>query len=68
LRKDFNGLIPKGTPYAQIVPFKRDSWKSEYDDSDKEIEKHNKFLIKKKLTFMAHELYRKNYWHPKKYT
>jgi hypothetical protein len=23
----FEGLIPKGTPYAQVIPFKRDSWK-----------------------------------------
>jgi hypothetical protein len=29
LKKDFEGLIPKGTPYAQILPFKRESWSSE---------------------------------------
>jgi hypothetical protein len=27
----FEGLIPAGTPLAQIIPFKRDSWKSEYN-------------------------------------
>jgi hypothetical protein len=26
---DFQGLIPKGTPIAQIVPFKRESWQME---------------------------------------
>lgn len=25
--KSFNGLIPSGTPFVQIIPFKRDSWK-----------------------------------------
>jgi hypothetical protein len=29
ITKDFVGLIPKGTPFAQIVPFKRESWESE---------------------------------------
>ena len=27
----FEGLIPAGTPLAQIIPFKRESWKSEYN-------------------------------------
>ena len=26
IRKDFEGLIPCGTPIAQIIPFKRDEW------------------------------------------
>lgn len=29
LRKGFTGLIPKGTPLVQIIPFKRESWKHE---------------------------------------
>lgn len=28
IRNDFTGIIPKGTPYAQIIPVKRKSWKS----------------------------------------
>jgi hypothetical protein len=27
LRKDFEGLIPAGTPMIQIIPFKREKWK-----------------------------------------
>jgi hypothetical protein len=27
--KEWTGVIPAGTPYAQIVPFKRENWKSE---------------------------------------
>lgn len=26
LRKDFEGIIPAGTPMIQVIPFKRDSW------------------------------------------
>lgn len=29
LRKDFEGIIPKGTPIAQIIPIKRESWEGE---------------------------------------
>jgi hypothetical protein len=31
INKDFTGIIKKGTPVAQIIPFKRDEWKSEFD-------------------------------------
>ena len=31
--KGFQGIIPAGTPYAQIIPFKRESWESEIVDS-----------------------------------
>lgn len=30
LKKGFTGLIPKGTPMYQVIPFKRDSWKSDF--------------------------------------
>jgi hypothetical protein len=28
IRKDFDGMIPEGTPIIQAIPFKRDSWDS----------------------------------------
>jgi hypothetical protein len=33
LIKGFTGTIPAGTPYAQILPFKREHWESEVDAS-----------------------------------
>jgi hypothetical protein len=30
VRKNFEGIVEKGTPMFQILPFKRESWKSEY--------------------------------------
>lgn len=30
--KGFTGVLPAGTPYAQMLPFKREDWESEVDD------------------------------------
>jgi len=27
--KGFTGVLPAGTPYAQILPFKRENWEAE---------------------------------------
>lgn len=32
MRKDFDGIIPAGTPIIQAIPFKRDSWDSKFID------------------------------------
>jgi hypothetical protein len=29
--KGLHGILPAGTPYAQIIPFKREHWESEID-------------------------------------
>jgi hypothetical protein len=34
IAKDFEGIIPKGTPFLQIIPFKRENWKAEYEYPD----------------------------------
>jgi hypothetical protein len=31
LKEGFEGIIPKGTPIAQIIPFKRESWNLQKD-------------------------------------
>lgn len=33
VRKGFTGVIPAGTPYAQMLPFRREDWVSEVDVS-----------------------------------
>jgi hypothetical protein len=33
LKKDFEGIIPMGTPIFQIIPFKRENWASEKDEA-----------------------------------
>jgi hypothetical protein len=46
LKADFEGIIPAGTPFAQIYPFKRISWKMWVDDTFNEdiLEKQGKPL------------------------
>jgi hypothetical protein len=31
LKEGFEGIVEKGTPIVQIIPFKRDNWESEFD-------------------------------------
>ena len=64
VRKDFVGTIKKGTPVAQILPFKRDSWKSEIlPPYSAEIA--DKKLFDLKSTFK--KSYQLNYWSKKTY-
>lgn len=44
LKQGFEGIIPKGTPIFQIIPFKRESWTMEIDESirDEEMWEHEK--------------------------
>lgn len=34
VKKDFDGIIPEGTPIAQVIPFKRQDWNSEVEDRE----------------------------------
>lgn len=34
IKQDFEGLIPKGTPMVQFLPFKRENWISKLKDED----------------------------------
>lgn len=44
IAKGFTGFIPAGTPYAQILPFKRENWVSELNTSldEREMVEKNK--------------------------
>ena len=46
----YKGIIPAGTPMAQVIPFKRESWKMEFG-SDKELNEQNKTTIKLRSKF-----------------
>jgi hypothetical protein len=55
----FEGMIPSGTPIAQVIPFKRDSWKMSFGALP-EIKKHH--LIFKKIQTMFFDKYKNMYW------
>jgi hypothetical protein len=66
LKKDFVGLIPKGTPMYQIVPFKKESWET------KKIIPKNKILKKiEEQTYNIQSVftggYKKNHWNRKSF-
>lgn len=62
LRKDFVGVIPKGTPIAQVIPIKRENWSHEKLT-------HDKFnpLESEKIKLYLGGGYKKLFWKPKRY-
>lgn len=63
LKKGFEGIIPAGTPMYQIIPFKKDNWKSrvlEYDHIST-LKRHH--VMAKKL----YGAYKELFWEKKKY-
>jgi hypothetical protein len=61
---NFEGLIPAGTPFLQIIPFKRESWKSELG-TEKERTKFN--VDMRKFNTIFFDKYKKFWWNRKEY-
>ena len=64
IREGFEGIVEKGTPMVQIIPFKRDSWTSKfscYEKGEAEIIQDRNF----NSTIVGH--YIKNHWSKKTY-
>jgi hypothetical protein len=64
LRADFHGVIPKGTPMVQIIPFKRENWKSEYASPVSALEEHKAHF---KHMSILDRSYQTQFWSKKKY-
>ena len=60
----FEGMIPAGTPFAQIIPIKRDNWKSRLG-SKKEKDKYSSDVVKFQTVFF--DRYKKFWWNKKEY-
>lgn len=58
VKKNFSGIIPKGTPMYQIIPFKRDDWSSEKKSFNEE--EHLKVSQVPRQSFWGG--YKKNFW------
>jgi hypothetical protein len=68
LQEGFEGLIPKGTPYVQIIPFKREDWQSEVlTESDEELQKDRDLVTHLRQKEVKSGYYRDNLWQNKKY-
>jgi hypothetical protein len=63
LRKDFEGVIKKGTPIFQMIPIKRDDWELDLDFSDEAYWKHATLEEKRRSHLTAH--YKKTTWQKK---
>ena len=64
IKEGFEGIIPKGTPILQIIPFKRESWSAVND---------NNLLSEGRMTKKVSQLflefwYKKNAWFKKDYS
>ena len=64
LKKDFEGIIPAGTPIVQLVPIKRELWKmslEKIDEKEFQIESlkfHHKIISSYKSTFWKKKEYK----------
>jgi len=61
---DFEGMIPAGTPFLQIIPFKRENWTSSLG-SDSERIKFKSSVAKFNRVFF--DRYKKFWWKKKEY-
>lgn len=63
MREDFRGVVKSGTPIFQIIPFKRESWKSEISEALFDLNDH----LSHKYRSVFQGYYRDFLWHKKKF-
>lgn len=61
---NFEGMIPKGTPIAQVIPFKRESWKIKFGAKKEFI---NQAQTNMKLQTKFFDRYKTMFWNRKEY-
>lgn len=61
---NFEGMIPAGTPFLQIIPFKREEWVSSLG-GEAERKKHLSDVHKFQRVFF--DRYKKFFWNKKEY-
>jgi hypothetical protein len=62
IKEDFVGVIPEGTPIAQIIPIKRASWKVLFDPGMEDLIERQAVMVRSDET-----PYKKIAWYRKKY-
>lgn len=67
IHKEWTGILPAGTPFMQLVPFKRDNWKSEIvEQNDQEIYFRN-YNNSMRFTQPGGGVYSRDVWSHRKY-
>lgn len=64
IKKGFVGLIPRGTPLVQVIPYKREAWEHEITEFDELKFRKDKHL----MASVFERPYKKLFWNRKKYT
>lgn len=67
VKQGFTGVVPAGTPYAQIIPFKRDDWTSSYRIDDHKTMYENNVENSKKYRVPDGGVYKKEVWQKRTY-
>jgi hypothetical protein len=60
----FEGLIPKGTPIAQVIPFKRESWTMQLGTKEELLQQEK---VSKMLQSKFFDRYKSMFWSKKEY-
>jgi hypothetical protein len=63
VKKDFEGVIPAGTPIIQVIPFKRDTWKSKVIENKEFVEDESFY----KIFNPPFGQYKRNWWSKKEF-
>lgn len=64
IKENFSGIIEKGTPLAQVLPFKRENWKNEVCEP---YDKHKSAKQQFDILSTLNRSYQKNFWSKKSY-
>ena len=67
LREGFTGVLPKGTPFIQFIPFERTDWSLEVTQLSDAEGKAMTDAAYEEYRQVGHSGYRKNKWVPKHY-
>ena len=63
LKRNFIGVIPKGTPLFQIIPFKREPWELEEVETEEALDKHE--LLAENRRSRLYGYYKETAWRRK---
>jgi hypothetical protein len=63
LRSDFEGIIPAGTPIAQVIPIKRESWSHSFAEYDQDYVEKTNAVVHSKI----YRSYKGQFWKRKQY-